>query len=213
MLEGTLQQLETDQHRVAENERPPGALEARRRHLLNKVRSSGSSSVNRVAQIRPAEQLTAWTRTLALGRGRTPLTGSRVWLFAIDATPARVLASVGWMTGLLALASRATTVLRVIAQLRAVYRSLKARDRADCYGVAGRSLAPVLGVATGRWVPSACSDRRGRRSRASRPGGGGVASGPWWFDQSWLQATRREFHSRPATSDAPGPNVLRRILA
>jgi hypothetical protein len=41
----------------------------------------------------------------------------------------RVLSGVGWMTGLVALASRATTVLRVIAQLRAVYRSLKTSQR------------------------------------------------------------------------------------
>jgi hypothetical protein len=41
----------------------------------------------------------------------------------------RGLSGVGVITGLVALASRATTVLRVIAQLRAVYRSFKATRR------------------------------------------------------------------------------------
>jgi hypothetical protein len=41
----------------------------------------------------------------------------------------RLLSGVGWITGLVALASKATTVLRVLAQLRAVYRSLKTPRR------------------------------------------------------------------------------------
>jgi len=106
------------------------ALEARRRHLLNKCEEQRLELAYRVAQIKPAEQLTAWTRRSALGRGRNPLT----WIAGLVGLllmlrRRRVLASVGWMTGLLALASRATTVLRVIAQLRAVYRSLKSTRR------------------------------------------------------------------------------------
>ena len=101
-------------------------LEARRRHLLNKCEEQRLELSYRVAQIRPAEQLTAWTRRSALGRGKSPLT----WIaglvgLLVMLRRRRLLSSVGWMTGLLALASRATTVLRVIAQLRAVYRSLK----------------------------------------------------------------------------------------
>jgi len=101
------------------------ALEARRRHLLNSVRSSGSSSLPRGADQarRATHRLDA---TLRARPGRNPLT----WIAGLVGLllmlrRRRVLASVGWMTGLLALASRATTVLRVIAQLRAVYRSLK----------------------------------------------------------------------------------------
>ena len=106
------------------------ALEARRRHLLNKCEEQRLELSYRVAQIRPAEQLTAWTRRSALGRGQSALT----WIAGLVGLlmmlrRRRVLSSVGWMTGLLALASRATTVLRVIAQLRAVYRSLKTSRR------------------------------------------------------------------------------------
>jgi hypothetical protein len=105
-------------------------LEARRRYLLNKCEEQRLELSYRVAQIRPAEQLTAWTRRSALGRGKSPLT----WIAGLVGLlmmlrRRRVLSSVGWMTGLLALASRATTVLRVIAQLRAVYRSLKSTRR------------------------------------------------------------------------------------
>jgi len=105
-------------------------LEARRRYLLNKCEEQRLELAYRVAQIRPAEQITAWTRRSAAGRGQSPLT----WIAGLVGLllmlrRRRVLSGVGWMTGLVALASRATTVLRVIAQLRAVYRSLKASQR------------------------------------------------------------------------------------
>jgi hypothetical protein len=105
-------------------------LEARRRALLNKCEEQRLELAYRVAQIRPAAQLTAWTRRSAAGRGQSPLT----WIAGLVGLllmlrRRRVLSGVGWMTGLVALASRATTVLRVIAQLRAVYRSLKATPR------------------------------------------------------------------------------------
>jgi len=41
------------------------------------------------------------------------------------------LGGVGLVTGLLALASRATTILRVLAQLRAIYLSFKATRRPE----------------------------------------------------------------------------------
>ncbi|MDB6107306.1 MAG: hypothetical protein JWO52_7305, partial [Gammaproteobacteria bacterium] len=60
------------------------------------------------------------------GRRQSPLT----WIAGVVGLllmlrRRRVLSGVGWLAGLVALASRATTVLRVLAQLRAVYRSLK----------------------------------------------------------------------------------------
>jgi hypothetical protein len=105
-------------------------LEARRHYLLNKCEEQRLELAYRVAQIRPAEQITAWTRRSAAGRGQSPLT----WIAGLVGLllmlrRRRVLSGVGWMTGLVALASRATTVLRVIAQLRAVYRSLKTSQR------------------------------------------------------------------------------------
>jgi hypothetical protein len=105
-------------------------LEARRRYLLNRCEEQRLELAYRVAQIKPAEQLTAWTRRSAGARGQSPLT----WIAGLVGLllmlrRRRVLSSVGWMTGLVALASRATTILRVIAQLRAVYRSLKSTRR------------------------------------------------------------------------------------
>ena len=105
-------------------------LEARRQHLLNKCEEQRLELAYRIAQLRPAEQLTAWTRRPAGGRSHSPLT----WIAGVVGLllmlrRRRVLSGVGWLTGLLALASRATTVLRVVAQLRAVYRSLKAARR------------------------------------------------------------------------------------
>jgi len=105
-------------------------LEARRRNLLHKCEEQRLELAYRVAQLRPAEQLTAWTRRPAGGRSQSPLT----WIAGVVGLllmlrRRRLLSGVGWLTGLLALASRATTVLRVVAQLRAVYRSLKATRR------------------------------------------------------------------------------------
>ncbi|MFL6603091.1 MAG: hypothetical protein ACJ8R9_17425 [Steroidobacteraceae bacterium] len=105
-------------------------LEGRRRHLLNRCEEQRLELAYRVAQIKPAEQLTAWTRRSAAARGRSPLT----WIAGLVGLllmlrRRRVLSGVGWVTGLVALASRATTVLRVIAQLRAVYRSLQSTRR------------------------------------------------------------------------------------
>jgi hypothetical protein len=105
-------------------------LEARRRALLNKCEEQRLELAYRVAQIRPAEQLTAWTRRSRGGRGQSPLT----WIAGLVGLllmlrRRRLLSGVGWITGLVALASKATTVLRVLAQLRAVYRSLKTPRR------------------------------------------------------------------------------------
>jgi hypothetical protein len=106
------------------------ALEARRRTLLNKCEEQRLELAYRVAQIRPSEQLTAWTRRSVAGRGKSPLT----WIAGLIGLLLmlrrnRLLSGVGWVTGLFALATRATTVLRVIAQLRGVYRSLKETRR------------------------------------------------------------------------------------
>lgn len=106
------------------------SLEARRQALLRKCEEQRLELAYRVAQIKPAAQLTAWTKRSASGKGKSPL----VWVGAIAGLAMmlrrrRVLSKVGWATGLIALATRATTVLRVIAQLRAVYLSLMATRR------------------------------------------------------------------------------------
>lgn len=105
-------------------------LEARRRMLLNKCEEQRLELAYRVAQIKPAEQLTAWTRRSATGRGRSPLTWAAGLVgLLLMLRRRRLLSGVGWVTGLVALASRATTILRVLAQLRAVYRSLQTARR------------------------------------------------------------------------------------
>lgn len=106
------------------------ALEARRRALLNKCEEQRLELAYRFAQITPREQLTAWTRRSANGAGKSPL----AWIAALAGLllmlrRRRVLSGVGWITGLVALATRATTVLRVLAQLRAVFRTFKATRR------------------------------------------------------------------------------------
>jgi MYXO-CTERM domain-containing protein len=107
------------------------ALEARRRILLHKCEEQRLELAYRVAQIKPGAQLTAWTRS---GKGAgSPLAwiAALAGLLLVLGRRRRVLSGVGWVAGLLALATRATTVLRVIAQLRAIYLSFKATRRTD----------------------------------------------------------------------------------
>jgi hypothetical protein len=106
------------------------ALEAKRIKLIHKCAEQRLELAYRFAQIRPREQLTAWTRRSATAPAKSPLT----WIAGVVGLllmlrRRRLLSGVGWMTGLIALASRATTVLRVLAQLRAVYRTFKAAQR------------------------------------------------------------------------------------
>jgi hypothetical protein len=107
-------------------------LEARRRALLQRCEEQRLELAYRVAQIRPTAALTAWTRrTGARSVANRPLAwvagvaGLALMLFRRR----RLLSGVGWITALIALASRATTILRLIAQLRSVYLSLKAPRR------------------------------------------------------------------------------------
>jgi hypothetical protein len=105
-------------------------LEARRRTLMHKCEEQRLELAYRFAQIRPREQLTAWTRRSAAAPGKSPL----AWLAGLVGLlmmlrRRRMLSGVGWITGLVAIASRATMVLRVLAQLRAMYRGLKATRR------------------------------------------------------------------------------------
>jgi hypothetical protein len=105
-------------------------LEARRRDLLNRCEEQRLELAYRFAQIKPREQLTAWTRRSAAGPAQSPLAwiaGVAGLLFMLRRR--RALSGVGWITGLVALATRATTILRVLAQLRAVYRGFRAAQR------------------------------------------------------------------------------------
>ena len=105
------------------------ALEARRRELLNRCEEQRLELAYRFAQIKPREQLTAWTRRSASGSAaRNPLAwiAGIVGLLLMLRRRRGTLSGVGWITGVVALATRATTILRVLAQLRAVYRGFRA---------------------------------------------------------------------------------------
>jgi len=108
-------------------------LEARRRLLLHKCEEQRLELAYRLAQIKPSAQLSEWTRRSGRSAGKNPL----AWVAAIVGVilmlqrKRRVLSGVGWVTGLLALATRATTMLRVISQLRAIYLSYRAARRPE----------------------------------------------------------------------------------
>ncbi len=106
------------------------ALEARRLELLAKCEQQRLEIAYRVAQIKPSAQLTAWTRR-GKGEGKFPiaLVAAAAGILLMLRRQRRFLSGVGWATGVLALATRATTLLRVIAQLRAIYLSYKAARR------------------------------------------------------------------------------------
>jgi hypothetical protein len=108
-------------------------LEARRRSLLSKCEEQRLEIAYRVAQIKPSAQLTAWSRRSGNGAGKSllPWIAGLAGLLVMLRRRRRLLSGVGWATGLLALATRATTVLRLLAQLRAIYLSFKATKRAE----------------------------------------------------------------------------------
>lgn len=110
------------------------ALEARRRALLNRCEEQRLELAYRVAQIRPAAQLTAWK---SRGGPRAAANHPLAWIAGLASLllmfrTRRLLTGITWITwitGLVALASRATTLLRIFAQLRALYVSMKATRR------------------------------------------------------------------------------------
>jgi hypothetical protein len=110
------------------------ALQARRQALLTKCEAQRLELAYRVSQITPKAALTAWGRRSGKSAGKNPLAwiaGAAGLLLMLRRRRRSLsgLGGVGLITGLLALASRATMILRVLAQLRAVYLSYKATHR------------------------------------------------------------------------------------
>ncbi|HVO46747.1 MAG TPA: hypothetical protein VMT29_10470 [Steroidobacteraceae bacterium] len=102
-------------------------LEGRRQALLARCEEQRLEVAYRLAQIRPMAQLGSWRH---LG-GVRPSGRSFAWIAALTGLllmfrTRRVLTGITWVTGLLALSSRATAVLKVIAQIRALYGAVKA---------------------------------------------------------------------------------------
>ena len=117
------------------------ALEARRQALLNKCEEQRLELSYRVAQITPRAALTAWSRR-ADGKGGItsllPLIAGAGGLLMMFLRRRRRSSrgggaglGVGLITTVLALTTRATTILRIFAQLRALYMTYKATHRPE----------------------------------------------------------------------------------
>jgi hypothetical protein len=117
------------------------ALEARRQALLNKCEEQRLELSYRVAQITPRAALTAWSRRAGGKGGITSLlpliagAGGLLMMFLRrrrrSSRGGGAGLGVGLITTVLALTTRATTILRIFAQLRALYKTYKATRRPE----------------------------------------------------------------------------------
>ena len=120
------------------------ALEARRQALLNKCEEQRLELAYRVAQITPRNALTAWTRSrradgkgggissllpLIAGAGGVLMMLMRRRRRRRDRGGGGAGLGVGLIATVLALTGRATTILRILAQLRGLYVTYKATRR------------------------------------------------------------------------------------
>jgi hypothetical protein len=117
-------------------------LEARRQALLNKCEEQRLELSYHVSQITPRNALTAWTRRAGGKGGITgllPLVAGAGGLLMMFLRRRRrrprggggAGLGVGLVTTILALTTRATTILRILAQLRALYMTYKATRRPE----------------------------------------------------------------------------------
>jgi hypothetical protein len=113
-------------------------LEARRQALLNKCEEQRLELSYRVAQLKPRAALTAWSRSAGgkTGKSLLPLIAGAGGLLMMLLRRRRRrprggtgLGGIGLLTTVMALATRASTILRVIAQLRALYMTYMATRR------------------------------------------------------------------------------------
>lgn len=117
-------------------------LEARRQELLNQCEEQRLELAYRVAQITPKAALTAWSRRSGRKGGTSsllPLIAGVGGLLMMLLRRRRRRRSrgggaglgVGLITTVLALTTRATTMLRIFAQLRSLYTTYKATRRPE----------------------------------------------------------------------------------
>ena len=117
------------------------ALEARRQALLNKCEEQRLELSYRVAQLTPRAALTARSRSAGgkTSKSLLPLIAGAGGLLMMFLRRRRRrprgggtgLVGIGLLTTVMALATRASTILRVIAQLRALYMTYKATRRPE----------------------------------------------------------------------------------
>lgn len=111
------------------------ALEARRQNLLVRCEAQRLELAYRLAQVGPTARLDALKRRLspqaaAHAAANHPL----AWIAGLAGLlmmvrTRKLLTGVTWISGLIALASRTTTLLRVFAQLRSLVHSMKESRR------------------------------------------------------------------------------------
>ena len=107
------------------------ALEARRQDLLLRCEAQRLEIAYRLAQAGPTARLSALRRRISpQAAANHPLTwiAGVIGLLLMVRTR-KVLSGVAWISGLIALASRATSLLRIFAQLRSLIRNLKEPPR------------------------------------------------------------------------------------
>jgi len=117
------------------------ALEARRQALLNKCEEQRLELSYRVAQLTPRAALSAWSRSAGgkTSKSLLPLIAGAGGLLMMFLRRRRRrprgggtgLGGIGLLTTVMALATRASTILRVLAQLRALYMTYKATRRPE----------------------------------------------------------------------------------
>jgi hypothetical protein len=118
------------------------ALEARRQALLNKCEEQRLELSYRVAQLTPRAALSAWSRSAGgkTGKSLLPLIAGAGGLLMMFLRRRRRrprggggtgFGGIGLLTTVMALATRASTILRVIAQLRTLYMTFKATRRPE----------------------------------------------------------------------------------
>jgi hypothetical protein len=116
------------------------ALEARRQALLNKCEEQRLELSYRVAQLTPKAALTAWSHRAGgkSTKSLLPLIAGAGGLLMMLLRRRRRrlrrrvgLGGVGLLTTVMALATRASTIMRVLAQLRALYMTYKATRRPE----------------------------------------------------------------------------------
>ncbi|HEY3785864.1 MAG TPA: hypothetical protein VGL55_11330 [Steroidobacteraceae bacterium] len=107
------------------------ALEARRQDLLVRCEAQRLELAYRLTQVGPTARLDALKRRMSpLGAAHAAANHPLAWIAGVAGLlmmvrTRKLLTGVTWIGGLIALASRTTTLLRVFAQLRALINSMK----------------------------------------------------------------------------------------
>jgi len=100
-------------------------LEARRKTLLARIDVQRAEIAYRVEQLRPASQMASWAAGRAGGAAGSAANHPLAWVAGLASLivmfrPRKLLSWVTFATGALSLVSRAGTILRILATLKAL---------------------------------------------------------------------------------------------